>query len=42
MSNGQDNYLFYLWIEYLQIYRQWIKWWEDFYDFLWTQKLRED
>jgi hypothetical protein len=39
---NETEYYFYLWIEYLQLYNKWIKWWEDLYDLFWMQKLREE
>lgn len=39
---NENEYYFFLWIEYLNLCRKWLKWFEDWFDLFWTQKLRED
>lgn len=39
---NEQEYWFYLYVEYLQLYHKWIKWWEDLYDLFWIQKLKEE
>lgn len=42
MQNGGENYLFYLWVEYVTICHRWMKWYEDFVDLFWVKKIEED
>ena len=41
MTN-ENEYAFYLWVEYLRMYNNWLKWWEDLCDLYWVKKLSED
>jgi len=42
MEQNENQYIYYLWIEWLNLYRQWVKWLEDWYDLFFYQKLREE
>jgi hypothetical protein len=40
-ANGIPNYLFYLWVEYMGLWQQWLKLFEDYWDIFWVKKLDE-
>jgi hypothetical protein len=38
---NESEYYFYLWIEYFNLCRKWLKWWEDLYDMFWIKKIED-
>ena len=40
--NDHNEYWFMLFVEYMSLWHQWIKWYEDYWDMFFIKKLEED